>query len=212
MPGSPTSSPRITTPGQPPTGTNRPSPISHDNNRGLGVALAIVVGAFAMLFIVVTVIGALGRGASTAVATAATHGHQPASTRSTKNTDSTAISGDSACQIADSRERQAADYINHDHYQKTYDTAVSGLHYVSLCDDDDDNLENRAYLLSFKAIAEHNLSSGDSRTDLNEANTLLVECQTHPGFYGTNVGAQCESQEQYNIQDQTNWEMEQYNQ
>jgi hypothetical protein len=115
-----------------------------------------------------------------------------------------------ACGTADQRERQAASYINNGEYQKTYDTTVSGLHYVELCNNDDDNLLNKAYLMSFKALAEHHLSSGDSKTDLNEANQLLVECETHPGFYGTHVGAQCETQETNNIQQQTNWEMESY--
>jgi hypothetical protein len=119
-------------------------------------------------------------------------------------------SSDAACTAADQRERQAADYLNNHEYQKTYDTVVSGLHYVSICDNDDDNLENKAYLLSFKAFAEHYLSSGDSKTDMNEANALLVECQTHPGFYATHVGAQCETQENNNIQTETNWEMENY--
>lgn len=123
-----------------------------------------------------------------------------------------APANDTSCQTADQRERQAADYINNDQYQKTYDTAVSGLHYVELCGNDDDNLLNKGYLMSFKALAEHHLSSGDSATDLNEANALLVECQTHPGFYGTHVGAQCETQENNNIKTQTNWEMEQYQQ
>ena len=119
---------------------------------------------------------------------------------------------DSNCQTASSRERQAAAYINNDQYQKTYDTAMSGLHYVSLCDDEDDNLLNKAYLMSFKALAEHHLSSGDSKTDLNEANMLLEECVTHPGFYGTHVGAQCETQQKNNISTETSWEMEQYSQ
>lgn len=116
-------------------------------------------------------------------------------------------SADSNCQLADKREHEAADAINNDQYQKTYDTAVSGLHYVGLCGNDDDNLLNKGYLLSFKALAEHHLSSGDSQTDMNEANALLVECQTHPGFYGTHVGAQCETQENNNISTTTQWEM-----
>jgi hypothetical protein len=82
--------------------------------------------------------------------------------------------------------------------------------YVALCGNDDDNLLNKAYLMSFKALSEHYLSSGDSATDLNQANALLVECQTHPGFYGTHTGAQCETQENNNIRTQTNWEMQNY--
>jgi hypothetical protein len=60
-----------------------------------------------------------------------------------------------------------------------------------------------------KGLAEHHLSQGDSRTDLNQANTLLVECQTQPDLYGTKTGASCETQEQYNISAQTNWDMNQ---
>lgn len=127
-----------------------------------------------------------------------------------ERTSASSMTSGSACSTADERERQAAVYINSHQYQKTYDTVISGLHYVSLCSDDDDNLENKAYLLSFKAYAEHYLSSGDSKTDMNEANQLLVECQTHPGFYGTHVGAQCETQENNNISTTTNWDMENY--
>jgi hypothetical protein len=148
-----------------------------------------------------------------AMCTAANMGSNFSSALNSASHERTGVSvpaSDSACTTADQRERQAADYINNDEYQKTYDTAISGLHYVTLCGNDDDNLLNKGYLLSFKALAEHHLSSGDSATDLNEANAVLVECQTHPGFYGTHVGAQCETQENNNIRIQTNWEMENY--
>jgi len=63
------------------------------------------------------------------------------------------------------------------------------------------------YLLSFKATAGHSLGSGDWRTDFNQANALLVECQSTPGLYGTRVGARCETQEHSNISWETNWDM-----
>lgn len=127
-----------------------------------------------------------------------------------KSTGHNVSSSSGACDTADKRERESADALNNGHYQKAYDTVVSGLHYVELCQDDDDNLVNKAYLMSFKASAEHHLSSGDSRTDLNEANQLLVECETRPSLYGTHVAAQCETQENTNITEQTNWDMENY--
>jgi hypothetical protein len=161
--------------------------------------LAVIGGAAVLLFLVVM---------CSAVNMASHVG------TSTASQERMGVSGgtDTSCATADKRENQAADALNNNQYQKAYDTSISGLHYVSLCGNDDDNLVNKAYLMSFKALAEHHLSSGDSRTDLNEANALLVECQTHPGFYGTHVGAQCETQENTNIHAQTNWEMEQYQQ
>jgi hypothetical protein len=110
------------------------------------------------------------------------------------------------CNTADDLEKQAADAINADHYQATYDLAVSGLHYSEMCDDDTDKMLNKGYLLSFKAYAEHQLASGDWRTDFNQANALLVECQSTPGLYGTHAGAQCETQEHNNITSETNWD------
>lgn len=158
--------------------------------------LAVIGGAVVVFFIFALMVG--GNLASSM---------NPASH---ERTSASGSSSDAACSTADTRERQAADYLDNHQYQRTYDTVVSGLHYVSLCSSDDDNLVNKGYLLSFKAYAEHYLSSGDSKTDMNEANQLLVECQTHPGFYGTHIGAQCETQENNNIRTTTNWEMESY--
>lgn len=90
--------------------------------------------------------------------------------------------------------------------QATYDTAVSGMHYAEMCDSSTAKILNEGYLLSFKGVSEHALGSGDWRTDLNQANALLVECQTTPGLYGTRVGAQCETQEHSNISWETRWD------
>jgi hypothetical protein len=75
-----------------------------------------------------------------------------------------------------------------------------------LCDDENEQIVDRGFLLSFKAEAEHYLSSGDSRTDINQATTLLAQCQTLPGIYGTHLGAVCESQEEINIRRKIDWD------
>jgi hypothetical protein len=93
--------------------------------------------------------------------------------------------------------------------QGAYDAAVSGLHYTDLCDVPIVKMVDGGYLLSTKALTEHDLGSGDWRTDYNQANALLVECQTTPGIYGTHGGAQCETQEHNNIAWETHWDMEQ---
>jgi hypothetical protein len=93
-------------------------------------------------------------------------------------------------------------------HQTAYDASVKGLAANDQCTDEDSHLGDEGYLLSMKALAEHYFSGGDARTDFNQANALLVECQTRPRLYGTRVGASCETQEQNNIQAQTNWEME----
>jgi len=111
------------------------------------------------------------------------------------------------CKLASQKENSASSAINNDSYQTSYDAAVAGLKDNESCDDEDSNLVNHAFLLSMKALAEHHLSSGDSRTDLNEANALLETCITKPGLYGTHTGASCQTQQQYNIQNQTNWDM-----
>lgn len=110
------------------------------------------------------------------------------------------------CKDALNDEKTAAsDGVSH---QAAYNAAVAGLAANENCDDEDAHLVNKAYLLSMKGLAEHYLSEGDSQTDLNQANALLVQCQTTPGLYGTHTGASCETQEQYNIHASTNWEIE----
>lgn len=93
-------------------------------------------------------------------------------------------------------------------HSSAYGASIKGLAANERCDNETEQLVNKGYLLSMKAFAEHYLRDGDSRTDFNQANALLVECQTRPGLYGTRTGAGCETQEQYNIRAQTNWEIE----
>ena len=114
---------------------------------------------------------------------------------------------DHPCDTAVTYEKEAA---ANNGYQSTYDLSVSGLHYAELCDDDNTKVLLKGYLLSFKANAEHHLSSGDSATDMDQATTLLAECQTLPGVYGTHAGAQCESQEDDDIRMKEQWDMANY--
>lgn len=113
------------------------------------------------------------------------------------------------CDTADSLESESVGDINGGRMQAAYDAAVSGLHYNELCDNSVSQTVNGGYLLSFKARTEHDLGSGDWRTDYNQANALLVQCQTTPGLYGTHAGAQCETQEHNNISWETHWDIEQ---
>ncbi len=112
------------------------------------------------------------------------------------------------CALALASENASVAALNRDDYQTAYHYAQKGLAQNLGCSDDNDRLVNHAYLLSMRGLAEHHLSVGDSRTDLNQANALLVQCETAPGLYGTHTGAQCETQEQNNIQTTTGWEME----
>jgi len=114
----------------------------------------------------------------------------------------------SSCGLVPKRLSQASHYWKKEELQQAYDAAVSGLHYVGRCDDDDVNVESKGFLMLTKAVTERKLSSGDSMTDMNEAITLLEECQTRPGFYGTHVGAECESVQESAIRLKTQWEMD----
>ncbi len=111
------------------------------------------------------------------------------------------------CDTADALELKAVAAATANDWQLTYDTSMSGIHYNDECDSDNDKIVNAGFFLSFKANAEHELGSGDWQTDYNQANQLLVECQTTPGIYGTHLAGVCESQEQGNISRQTHWEM-----
>lgn len=117
-----------------------------------------------------------------------------------------------ACDTALDYEKQSVKDIDAGSYQDAYDNATHGLDYNESCDNDTAQMVNKGYLLSMKGMAEHHLSVGDSRTDLNQANALLVECQTTPGLYGTKTAASCETQEEYNIRAQNDWDMQSYEQ
>jgi hypothetical protein len=111
------------------------------------------------------------------------------------------------CGDANAYEDKAFDYFNNGrHSRSAYNAAVSGLAASAECDDSMRNMHN-GFLLSVKGMAEHYLPEGDSQTDLNQANALLVKCQTTPGLYGTHDAAFCETQEQNNISWQIAWRL-----
>jgi len=95
-------------------------------------------------------------------------------------------------------------------YSGAYKNASHGLRINDGCEVQEFDHLNAGYLLGVRAIAEHHLPQGDSRTDINQAITLLAECQTQPDFYGGTIGARCETQEEALISNKTNWEMENY--
>lgn len=97
--------------------------------------------------------------------------------------------------------------FNANEYSGAYHNAVSGLSINDSCAEENDHLTNAAYLLTVKALAEHHLSVGDSRTDLNQADMLLEQCITKPGLYATQIGAGCETQQHINTGYETNWDL-----
>lgn len=112
------------------------------------------------------------------------------------------------CAYANGRVEQGWTDFKASDYQSAYDNAVKGLATNDRCDDDDFHRLNEGFLLSVKGMSEHYLSSGDSRTDLNQAETVLEECQTNPKFYGTHTGAECQTQQENDISATTNWDVD----
>lgn len=111
------------------------------------------------------------------------------------------------CDYANGRIKQGWTDFNSAAYQAAFDDAAKGLAVNDRCSDDDVHQLNEGFLLSVKGMSEHYLSSGDSRTDLHQAETVLEECQTNPHFYGTHTGASCETQQENDIQTTTNWDV-----
>ena len=116
------------------------------------------------------------------------------------------------CIYANGRINQGWTDYNASAYKAAYADAVKGLAVNKNCESDRIATFNKGFLLSVKGVAEHYLPQGDARTDLNQAEMLLEQCQTTPGIYGTHLGAECETQEENDIKATTNWEMEQYEQ
>jgi hypothetical protein len=82
-------------------------------------------------------------------------------------------------------------------YLSAYREALSGIAVYEHCPANHQST-GMGYLLSLKGSSEHYLAIGDSQTDLNQANMLLVTCRTTPRLYGTQVAAACQTQEQQN--------------
>lgn len=162
-----------------------------------------VIGGIAVLFFVVM---------ACSVGNVATHfgqaQHEFGNNAGTSNSSSDGGSNNSKCQSAIDHANQAWDDYNAGDYSGGYKNADSGARLAESCDDKDMPAAKGAALFA-KAVNEHHLSQGDSVTDLNQAITLLSECQTQPGYYGTHLGAQCETAEEHAISWKTNWELNQ---
>lgn len=164
---------------------------------GCGIA-AVGCGGIVGLLIIVAVIGAVVSFVSNQ---SQSQGHSRGHHR--------AVAAVDWCDRATDMQKLAAKEFGTGAYQSAYDDAVQGLRDDDRCDDDTAATVLRGYLLSMKGLAEHRLSEGDSRTDLNEANMLLEKCQTDPSLYGTHIAAGCESQQQNNISATTDWDINQ---
>ena len=96
------------------------------------------------------------------------------------------------CDVALEYERTAArDDVPR---QAAYDSAVAGLAANVHCTDGQMHLVNEAYLLSMRAVSEHDLKIGDWSRDLTRANALLTQCTGFPGLARTKVATDCRAQ------------------
>jgi hypothetical protein len=115
----------------------------------------------------------------------------------------------SDCENAVSHSNQALKDLNAGDYSGGYKNASTAVRLSESCDNTD-MPSVKGFALSFKAFNEHHLSVGDSETDMNQAEQLLSDCQSQPGYYGTHAGALCDTQEENDIQTKTDWEMANY--
>lgn len=104
------------------------------------------------------------------------------------------------CGVARFQLNRASEFSNVYQYRDSYDTALVGLRANQSCKDDTTKLVNEGYLLSTKAMAEHFLSRGNSKADLDDAIKLLARCKRMAPKVGRAVSALCEKQEQSDIQ------------
>lgn len=113
------------------------------------------------------------------------------------------------CENAVAHSNQALNDLNAGDYSGGYKNANTAVRLSESCDSTD-MPSVKGFALSFKAFNEHHLSEGDSETDMNQAEQLLSDCQSQPGYYGTHAGALCDTQEENDIQTKTDWEMASY--
>jgi hypothetical protein len=161
--------------------------------------LAWIGGAVVVLFI----IGACATGMKPST------GLDSALKSSTANTSDEGASTNSECNSAISHSNQAFKDFQTGDYSGGYKNATTAVHLADSCSDTD-MPSVKGFALSAKAFNEHHLSAGDSVTDINQATQLLADCQTQPGYYGTHLGALCETQEENDISTKTNWDMANY--
>ena len=95
-------------------------------------------------------------------------------------------------------------------YQRLFDVASPAIATTERCPVKLVNVIARAELVADRALAEHELKSGDWQTDLNLAKQLFQKCVTDPDWYGTETSGQCETMQKYLIEFETHWDMERW--
>ena len=178
-------------------------------NAGCGKVAAIGCGVVVVVFILLAILGAIVGSLSQS----ASNNTSPSTDLSTPSSSGESSASDNnqntsqGCNSSTEHSNQAWDDINAGDYAGAYRNADTAVSLADACNSGGDYDSTKAAALFARAIAEHHLAQGDSRTDLNQAITLYASCETDAGYYGTHAGAVCETAEQNAISWQTNWEM-----
>jgi hypothetical protein len=161
-----------------------------------------VIGGVVVVFIILVIIAALNEPSVPPGLSKTNSSYASSDTSSSYSSQAT-----DDCEKSSQHSDQAWSDIKADDYAGAYRNANTAVSLSDACNSGGDYDSTKAYALFARAIAEHHLTQGDSRTDLNQAITLYASCQADPGYYGTHAGAVCETAEQNAISWQTNWEM-----
>jgi len=107
------------------------------------------------------------------------------------------------CQVAFVLDRRAIRENNSAQYEAAYKDSAKGLVGAQGCPDNE-RVAAEAFLLSAGAFAEHYLGRDKDSSDMNLALQKLEQCIT--ANYGESLGAQCQSEQEIEIRNKTNWE------
>lgn len=88
--------------------------------------------------------------------------------------------GEGACQTTLSYLERAAFAVNRLDYHSAITFSTSGLATNANCTESSSHVAYGGVLLSFKAIAEHDLQQGDPNGDMSAAVAMLMQCQNQP--------------------------------
>ena len=107
------------------------------------------------------------------------------------------------CQGAFVLEKRAVRENKNGQYESAYKDSATGLVGAQACPDNE-RIAAEAFLLSAGAFAEHYLGRDTDGSDMNLAIQKLEQCIT--ANYGESLGAQCQSEQEIEISNKTNWE------
>lgn len=181
-------------------------PTSTPGRAGSSVAFWII-GAAVGILIIFAVLGNVSRTVGSTVPNSSLDSSSSGvSSAGDASAESTTISQRSCISALDHASQAMKDY-DADDYEGGYKNANTAVSLADSCPQGGDQDSAKGFALSARALNEHHLSYGDSRTDLNQAEQLLASCQSDVGYYGTHSAALCETLEQNDISTETNWEM-----